>query len=118
MEAIGKQIILELEKCSVPKLKNQAFVSQTMNLAAEKMGATVVISEFHRFSPYGISGVVVIQESHLTIHTWPEYQYAAIDIFTCGTIDLQKGTDFLIETFEARESDYRLLFRGKIPPKP
>ncbi len=52
--------------------------------AAEEAGATVINSTFHHFSPIGVSGVVVIEESHLAIHSWPEFGYAAIDVFTCG----------------------------------
>ena len=78
------------------------------------MGATIVSSNFHQFNPYGVSGVVIIQESHLTLHTWPEYNYAAVDIFTCGEIDLEKGVQFLIQALEAEQSNYEILKRGRI----
>jgi S-adenosylmethionine decarboxylase proenzyme len=80
--------------------------------AAKTMGATLVDARFHQFSPYGISGVVVIQESHLTIHSWPEYGYAAIDIFTCGEIDLEAGVAYLEQKLSAGRSECRLLKRG------
>ena len=54
-----------------------------MRAAAEAAGARIISSQFHRFSPLGVSGVVLIAESHLTIHTWPERGYAAVDVFTC-----------------------------------
>lgn len=85
-----------------------------MNEAAEAMGATIVTSTFHHFSPLGISGVVVIMESHLTIHTWPEYGYAAIDIFTCGAIDMDKGVAHLEKELGAKRKQMRLLERGEL----
>ena len=114
MEAIGQQIILELEGCPRNLLTNKDFVSQTLNKAAAEMGATVVITQFHQFSPYGISGVVVIQESHLTIHTWPEHGYAAIDIFTCGDIEMQKGVNFLTQAFAAKNAASKTIPRGLV----
>ena len=78
------------------------------------MGATVVSSHFHQFSPYGISGVVIIQESHLTLHTWPEYGYAAVDVFTCGDIDLDAGVVYLQEALEAGRWEWSIHERGKL----
>jgi len=80
--------------------------------AAEKMGATVVDARFNQFLPYGVSGVVVIQESHLTIHTWPEYGYAAIDIFTCGAIKLDAGVQYLQTKLKAQKAEYQMIRRG------
>ena len=92
---LGKHILLELYECPFEKLNDLAFLEQALKKAASTMGATVVNSNFHHFSPIGISGVVIIQESHLTIHTWPEYNYAAVDIFTCGEINLEAGIEYL-----------------------
>ncbi len=75
-----------------------------MRQAAEEAGATIVDSSFHRFLPHGISGVVVIAESHLAIHTWPEYGYAAIDLFTCGDeVNPWKAFEFLRIKFDAKK---------------
>jgi len=86
--ALGRHIILELYNCNASLLEKPTHSEQFLLEAAQKMGATVVSNDFHAFSPYGVSGVVIIKESHLTIHTWPEHQYAAIDIFTCGELDI------------------------------
>jgi S-adenosylmethionine decarboxylase len=71
-----------------------------MNRAADISGATIIKSVFHKFSPHGISGVIVIAESHFSIHTWPEFGYCALDIFTCGDkIDNYKALNFLKKEF-------------------
>lgn len=93
-KALGQHILVEYYDCNTEVLTNCPFIEQEMNVAAEKCGATIVNSTFHTFSPYGVSGVVVIAESHLTIHTWPEHGYAAVDLFTCGE-ELQ--TDLAID---------------------
>lgn len=112
-QALGRHVLLELYQCPVELLKAGDELEGFMKAAAERMGATVVTSNFHQFSPYGISGVVIIQESHLTLHTWPEHQYAAVDIFTCGEIDLEAGIEHLIEAFQAKSADWKLYERGK-----
>jgi S-adenosylmethionine decarboxylase len=85
--------------------------------AAEAASATIVDVSFHEFNPFGISGMVIIAESHLSIHTWPEYGYAAVDIFTCG--DLIKPSDaaaYLIDQFECRTPSVVEMKRGIIDP--
>jgi S-adenosylmethionine decarboxylase proenzyme len=84
LNALGKHLLLELQGCNEEVLDDISFLRDTMMSAASECGATVVGESFHQFSPQGVSGVVVIAESHLFIHTWPEYGYAAADIFTCG----------------------------------
>ena len=86
-----------------------------MNQAAELAGATIVSSNFHHFSPHGVSGVVIIAESHLTIHTWPEYGYAAVDLFTCGdTVDPWIAFDFLKNELECEHQSAIELKRGQV----
>jgi S-adenosylmethionine decarboxylase proenzyme len=76
--------MVEFVDCSPQLLNDCDFIAETMEEAARRCGATIVEKVFHTFNPHGISGVVVIAESHLAIHTWPEYGYAAVDLFTCG----------------------------------
>ena len=81
--------------------------------AAIDCGAVVLGDSFHRFSPQGVSGVVVIAESHLSVHTWPEYGYAAADIFTCGvTVDPQIAAEVLIEGLGCRNPNLTEVQRG------
>ncbi|PID26590.1 MAG: adenosylmethionine decarboxylase [Candidatus Cloacimonadota bacterium] len=92
MKSLGNHILVEFYGCN-PKILNDAeLIEKIMLEAARISGATIVSHDFHTFNPHGVSGVVVIAESHLTIHTWPEYEYAAVDLFTCGdTVDAWKG---------------------------
>lgn len=109
---LGKHILLELYDCPSNNMNDIEGLEKQLCQAAELMGATLVDSRFHQFSPYGVSGVVVIQESHLTIHTWPEFGYAAIDIFTCGDIDMEAGIKYLESALEADRIERRLIERG------
>lgn len=84
MQALGKHLLVELHGCDPDALKSIDLIREAMVTAAKIANATIIGVSFHEFSPFGISGVVVIAESHLSIHTWPEYRYAAVDIFTCG----------------------------------
>jgi S-adenosylmethionine decarboxylase proenzyme len=86
MDALGKHVIAELYECDRDIINNQKLIESYMVEAVKISGATLVKSIFHKFSPHGITGVVVVAESHFSIHTWPEYGYCAIDIFTCGEI--------------------------------
>jgi S-adenosylmethionine decarboxylase proenzyme len=86
-----------------------------MKQAAIECGATIVSSTFHTFNPHGVSGVVVIAESHLAIHTWPEYGYAAVDVFTCGeTVDPHVANDTLKESLKAKTVKIMELKRGEL----
>ncbi|MCK4262495.1 MAG: adenosylmethionine decarboxylase [Dehalococcoidia bacterium] len=84
MYALGRHLLMELKDCDEGLLNDLAFLRDCLHDAAVRCGATVVGETFHHFSPCGVSGVVNIAESHISIHTWPEYGYAAVDVFTCG----------------------------------
>lgn len=88
MQALGRQILVEFYDCDEEKINDVEFIESVLLQATKESKATIISHNFHKFSPHGISGVVVIAESHVSIHTWPEYNYAAVDVFTCGeTID-------------------------------
>lgn len=100
MNALGKHTIVELYNCDAETINNVELVEDIMLEAVEISGATIVKPVFHKFSPHGVSGMVVVSESHFSIHTWPEYGYCAVDIFTCGDlIDNQKALDVLKRRF-------------------
>lgn len=84
MKALGQHLILELYGCSAETLSSVADVQDAMIKGARAAGATIIDSIFHHFEPHGVSGVVVIAESHFAIHTWPEHNFASVDLFTCG----------------------------------
>ncbi len=110
---LGKHLLAELYDCDSNVLNNKTMIEQFMVEAAERCGATVVAKNFHLFSPYGVSGVVIIAESHLAIHTWPEYGYAAVDLFTCGeTCQPEIAYEHLKEKFNAGSAFYSELTRG------
>ncbi len=110
---LGKHIIVELSGCSEEEINDILKVEDLMNQAAKKANANIIKSVFHKFSPMGVSGVVVISESHLSIHTWPELGYAAIDIYTCGsTTKPFKACYFLAEKFKAKKIKATYIIRG------
>ena len=105
LKALGRHLLAEFYECDQSVLDNVEFVENQMNSAAIISGATVVKSGFHRFLPHGVSGVVIVSESHLTIHTWPEYGYAAVDVFTCGDhVDPWKAFDHLKTVFDSKRT--------------
>ncbi len=115
MRALGRHILVEFFGCEPHVMNDVARIESSMVAAAEKAGATVINSTFHHFSPYGVSGVVVIQESHLAIHTWPEYGYAAVDLFTCGdSVDPWISFDHLKEAFGAGNYSALEMRRGSL----
>ncbi len=115
MESLGKHILAEMYDCNNDLLDNTKFIEKVMLKAAELSLATIISSSFHKFSPHGVSGVVVIAESHMAIHTWPEYGFVAIDLFTCGdTVNPWLGFDYLKEVLEASNISTIELKRGQL----
>lgn len=115
MSALGKHILVEFFNANPDKLNDVSHIETSMLQAAENAGATIINSTFHHFSPFGVSGVIVIQESHLAIHTWPEYQYAALDLFTCGdTVDPWVSLDHLKNELNATNYSAMELRRGSL----
>lgn len=115
MEALGKHILVEYYDCDVNLLNKPAAIKEMMEGAAHDARATIVESFIHQFSPFGVSGVVVIAESHLTIHTWPEFGYAAVDVFTCGDdLDPWKCYYYLLTKLKAKHSTTVELRRGTL----
>jgi S-adenosylmethionine decarboxylase len=83
-EAVGKHCILELYDCDSKRLDDEAFLRDAITTAASRAGATLLNLITHRFEPQGVTGLALLAESHISIHTWPESGYAAVDVFTCG----------------------------------
>ena len=113
MQALGRHLLLELFDCDPEAINSLDIVKASMVEAAKRAQATIVDVVFHEFNPFGISGVVVIAESHLAIHTWPEYRYAAVDVFSCGeTLRPQVAVDYLVEQFGAARASVVEVQRG------
>ena len=112
MKTIGRHLIVELYGCDTALLDDVALIRRHMIAAAERCRATVMSDTFHHFDPHGVSGTVVISESHLSIHTWPESGYVAVDIYTCGGLDPRPGFRYLAEQLGATQSRVQEILRG------
>lgn len=103
-KVLGNHTLVEFYECSPQLITDKDHVETMMLTAAKESGANIISSSFHQFSPQGVSGVIIISESHFTIHTWPELGYAAVDIFTCGYINNNMAIEILHEAFESKKS--------------
>ncbi|MDX9715213.1 MAG: adenosylmethionine decarboxylase [Dissulfurispiraceae bacterium] len=113
MYALGTHLLVELRDCNPDILKDLTKVKEALVSAAKEAKATIIDVSFHEFNPFGISGMVVIAESHLSIHTWPEYGFAAVDIFTCGDlIKPEVAANYLIGIFNSKNPSIIEMKRG------
>jgi len=114
MLALGHQIVAEFYSCDAEHLNDVEYIATAMTEAARRAGATIVTQTFHHFSPHGVSGAVIIAESHLTIHTWPEHGYAAVDLFTCGdSVSAETAFHHLRTALGARQVSTMEMRRGQ-----
>jgi len=119
LAALGKHLLLELKDCDAGLLNDMDYLREALTEVAILIGATVIKDSFYQFSPQGISGVVIIAESHISIHTWPEYSFAAVDVFTCGeVIEPAKAVKPLALKLKARSTSYIELKRGVLIESP
>jgi S-adenosylmethionine decarboxylase len=113
MKALGRQILVEFYDCDADVINDVTMVEDILLTATRAAKASIISHNFHKFSPHGISGTVVIAESHVAIHTWPEYNYAAVDIFTCGeTIDPWVIQEYIKEHFISQNVSSMEMKRG------
>lgn len=113
MNALGRHLLLELHDCNRETLDDTDQIRDVMLKSAIDCGAVVLGNQFHHFNPQGVSGVVVIAESHISIHTWPEFGYAAVDVFTCGTVvDPEIAANVLTVGLEAKNHSLMEVPRG------
>ena len=116
MQALGRQILIEFYECQSEVLIDRNRIRQYTLEAARHAGATVISDTFHHFKPDGVSGVVVIAESHISIHTWPEHRYAAVDVFTCGdSVDPWGVPHYLQGKLQAENVSSMEIKRGLFP---
>lgn len=109
--APGLHLLIDLWECS--HLQDMALIENTMRKAAETCGATVLEIKLHSFGENaGITGVAILAESHISIHTWPETGYIAIDVFMCGSCDPNKAVAVFEKAFESRKSKVAAYQRG------
>lgn len=111
--SLGSHVLIELFDCDTSTLELETTVGSAMIDAAKASEATIVTDSFHEFKPWGVSGAVIIQESHYTIHTWPEHRYAAVDLFYCGgTIYVERAVEVLRERFKPGRIKFLVVRRG------
>ncbi len=109
---IGRHCILELYKCNQARLNDEAFIRTTITSSAKIAGATLINLVTHSFKPQGVTGLALLAESHISIHTWPEIGYAAIDVFTCGDHTMpEKACKLLFEDFLAKDFSFKNIER-------
>ena len=106
-------IHLLIEAWNSRHLNSLPIIEETLRESVTACEATLLKIDLHEFSPNGgISGVAILQESHISIHTWPEYKYAAIDIFVCGTVDPYKAVPVIKEYLETENLQLTEVKRG------
>ncbi|KGG13596.1 MULTISPECIES: adenosylmethionine decarboxylase [Prochlorococcus] len=109
---LGKHCILELYECDAVKINDEAFIRTTITLSAKASGAKLLNLITHKFQPFGVTGLALLAESHISIHTWPEIRYAAVDVFTCGEHTLpEKACDFLAKELQAKHRSLKNITR-------
>ena len=113
LKSLGTQILLDLENCNSDILDDIDLIKNIIKEAASLSGATIIGETFHKFQPVGVTGVVSIAESHICIHTWPEYSYASVDIFSCGDdFNLETASQIIGQRLESTDSFSRVIERG------
>ena len=111
----SKHFLLELYRCDYEKLNDESFLRCSLNRAAKFAKATVLNLISNKFEPQGVTAIALLAESHISIHTWPESNYSAIDIFTCGQNMLPElASQYLISALKAEEHSLRVIERN--PP--
>ena len=111
---LGYHTILDLYECDKDKLDDPKLLESVMLEASRLANATIIKSHFHQFTPQGVSGSIIIAESHFNIHTWPEHHYAAIDLFTCGEdLNADKAVGYIIEKLECKRHNLQFIHRGQ-----
>ena len=111
----SKHLLLELYRCDYEKLNDESFLRCSLNKAAKLANATVLNLISNKFEPQGVTAIALLAESHISIHTWPESNYSAVDIFTCGRNMIPElSSQFLIEVLKAEEHSLRVIERN--PP--
>ena len=110
----GRHYMIDLVDCEPEIIKWVAPTREIVMRAAKECGATILNDQFHQFEPFGVSGVVLIAESHISIHTWPENYFGAVDIFTCGEMQPQVAIDIMRSDFRANEAIVKVVVRGQL----
>jgi S-adenosylmethionine decarboxylase len=110
---MGRHVIADLSGCNPSFISSVSYVQKVLEEAVKRAKATIISSRFHQFSPVGVSGIILLSESHCSIHTWPDEEYAAIDIYTCGEhVFPQVACDYIAKELSAKEMHVTSVERG------
>lgn len=113
MDVLGTHVLLELRDCDPELLDDLSYIRQELLRAASAVDAHVVGESFHQFTPQGVTGILSIAESHISIHTWPEHRYAAADVFTCGDGTMpERAAALIIDALRCRDPQITQIRRG------
>jgi S-adenosylmethionine decarboxylase proenzyme len=112
VKTLGRHLILEFYDCEAAILNDLERLPAVMREAAASVGASVVGEAFHAYEPQGVSGILLIAESHLSLHTWPEAGYVAVDLFTCGGLDPRPALRVLYRALGAAACRMQEIVRG------
>jgi S-adenosylmethionine decarboxylase len=113
----GKHIIIDGFECDSSHLNNITYLENLCNKAALDAGMEVLYSHFHHFQPQGVTGILLLSTSHMSIHTWPEERYASLDFYTCGNQDLIAQVEFLLKGLSTKKAMVYSIMRGVSHPQ-
>lgn len=113
----GKHIIIDAFECDSIHLNDIKFLEDMCKKAALDANMEILYSYFHQFEPQGVTGVLVLSTSHLSIHTWPEEGYVSLDFYTCGTLELTPQVEFLIKELSSKQAMVYSISRGVSYPQ-
>jgi S-adenosylmethionine decarboxylase proenzyme len=117
-KVLGKILTVDLYNCDKNIISDINQVEEIMLQTAKDINATIISTDFLHWNPYGISGVIIIAESHIAIHTWEEYNFASIDLYTCDlSMDLKKATELFKKRFKSDKFEIMMKERGIILPE-
>ena len=115
-KGFGDHLLIDLHGCDAEVIGASGQTEAALLEAAERCGATIIEHHFHQFSPHGVSGMILIAESHLSVHTWPENGFVAVDIFTCGkNMRPEVAIEVLEGAFNAERVNVMKVTRGDLP---
>ena len=118
MQALGRHLLCEYHGCDRELLNRPDAIRTELLAAVARSGATPIEDFVHSFTPHGVTGIVVIAESHFAIHTWPEYGFAAVDLFTCGdSVDPWVAFEHLAKALRAATHSVVEMRRGLLPAR-
>ena len=112
MDTLGRHLIAEFYGCDHRVLDDEAAVLAALRSAVEAIGAALIALSSHHYAPQGVTATALIAESHVSIHTWPEHGYAAVDLFTCGGLDPRPGFERLRSALGAQQVRVQEILRG------